>query len=740
MAKRPQERYPSCQDLADDLRCWLAGEPVQAPLVCRVEAGARGTGGKPALAVMAALAAVCLGVGVVLGTWMMRSAAPRPHDNDPLNQPPVPVAVGAASQGDGTERPAGPFQPSPRDTQPDVKPGASAKPPQEAEAPRAPAGMPQPERRVPRVQVPVEFGVDTAHALVRIYRLSNDGERILVLKGFGGDETALKAANEGVRNFFMELRNRGGPIGPGPSGPEGVMGGPFRWPGLMPVDPGDTGGTRSAMMVKIEDLDQMADGRPAEDVMPVRLALIVGSFPYREQLEEFRQALRFNDLADLLSDPTAAPQFKGFDVQRAEVKPGDTEDHPVWKDLDLEKTFTPLALLAGRRWENDSPDLDPVIFDGLTMPRPLLLGENHYPKVEDKLKRIADAVAKLKKARQGTLARPGNRFKDGEGFDIFSREGRTAAPGTRPPGADSGQRIRNPMGGFRTPPPGEGGASNFRNQQLIVPEYILLRFLDVTVEPGKAYRYRLRVRMANPQYGNKNVASASPAAEELRSDWVAIDRTVQALPELYYYAIDLKTQGSLEDKKALWNAPSPRPNQVPVQAHRWVEYVYPDPQRPRSGFSVGDWCIAERTLVTRGEYLGQTEPVWVPVWDILQERFSLASLTVSGRKTKQKVPVYFGAEGQPDSVLVDFQGGFLDYNKFAGMDEDKPRYTPVHDQAPTELLILSAEGKLSVRQGDANLNDEDRKAREGAWKKRIEEISQRDKLRPPGLQKPFKGP
>jgi hypothetical protein len=479
-------------------------------------------------------------------------------------------------------------------------------------------------------------------------------------------------------------------------------------------------------MVRIDDLEKLQDAEPAEDITPVRMAIVVGSFPYKEQLEEFRQALRFNSLGELLSSPDSAPQFKGFDVERAEVKPGDTEDKLVWKPLDLEKTFTPLYLLGGRRPEPDAPELDPVIFDGLTMPRPLQFRENQYPKVEDQLKRVGDTLAELKKAQQGTLAKPKNRFKDAEGLDIFSKsgsstggeEGGMTAPGMTAPGAQmSGPRtIRSN---------GEAPASNSDySGQLIVPDYILLRFLDVTIDPAKVYRYRIRVRMANPNFGRKDVAWASLAADkELKSDWVEVDKTVQVPPELYYYAIDLKMQGTPEEKKALWNSPTPTANQVPVQSHRWVENVYPDPQNPRAGFSVGDWCIAERMLLTRGEYLGHSEKVEVPIWDVAAERFSLASY-----KRSKKVPVFFGPEGEPDSMLVDFQGGFLDYGKIAGVEDDKYKYDPIRtDKSPVELLIMSADGRLSVHHGDADMEDKDRQDRVKTWKDRIHEIKDESK-------------
>jgi hypothetical protein len=612
-------------------------------------------------------------------------------------------------------------------------------------------------RRAPRVKVPVEFLVAVARAQVDTYRLSGDREHILVLRGAATDKNTMKT-NQKISNFFTGAGRRmamgmagPGPVGGGsmggppmpmgggspmqrPAGTQGTQGGR---PGLM--DQSDPDSKRNAQMVKIDDLEKMQDAKPAEDVRPVRMAIIVGSFPYKEQLEEFRQTLHYGSLAELLSDPNSTPQFKGVEVERAEIKPGDTEDKLTWKPLTM-NDFTQLILDAGRRWEDDAPELDPVIVDGLTMRRPLQVPgrQGLYPTIETNLKHIETTLADLKKAQQGTIAKPKNRFKDASDLDIFSK-GDSADVGG-PPGmagaavGDTG--ARRPMG---VPMPAAGDTPGYdASAQLVVPEYLLMRFLDVTIEPGKAYRYRFRLRMANPNYGRKDVAWASLATDkEIKSDTVMVDQTIQVPPELFYYAVDMKTATGLDSQddkdvqKQLWNDPNPTTNQMAAQAHRWVENVYPDDKRPRDGYAVGDWCIAERMLLTRGEYLGKRVTVEVPIWDVLSERFSLASLTVSGRKNKQKVPVFFGPEGQSDSVLVDFQGGMLDYNKIVGMEEDRPKYTPVHDKAPVEMLTMSADGRLSAHRGDADMKDDQRRARVDTWRSRIKEIKDKDKARTP---------
>jgi WD40 repeat protein len=69
LAKRPQDRYPGCQDLADDLRRWLEGEPVRARRRGVVERVARWCRREPALAGTVAVVGLCLLLAAGLGSW-----------------------------------------------------------------------------------------------------------------------------------------------------------------------------------------------------------------------------------------------------------------------------------------------------------------------------------------------------------------------------------------------------------------------------------------------------------------------------------------------------------------------------------------------------------------------------------------------------------------------------------------------------------------------------------------------
>jgi hypothetical protein len=468
--------------------------------------------------------------------------------------------------------------------------------------------------------VPTEFRTAVAHAQVRAYKLSEDGQRVMVIVS---DGDAVKAK-----------------------------------------------------LMKVEDLDSIPPVRLAEDILPLRMALVVGSVPWKRQLEEFRRALRFDRVADLL-DSNADPRFTGFDVERAEIRPDQPE--PQWKPFDVQKTFAQVARLSGRRWEDEDRRLGPVIDLALVMKRPMQFRKSQYPPVEEKVRQIEDTLAELAKARGQTVG-PNHRLKDPDGKDV-------------------------------------------------IPGHVLLRFFDVTIRPGTSYKYRVRLRLLNPNYHRNDVAPASAAADkELKSDWAYVSDTVRVPPELYYYAVDLKTQGNREEKKQLWNAPWPGPNQVAAQIHEWLEaYVPPEhlDAKRHSYAAVGDWVIAPRALLTRGEYLGVTVRVAVPIWNIIGEHFDLAP---SADSRTRMLPVFFGIgqqNGPREPLLVDFTGGPVRYDRSAGTDEERrqPKYTEVRDTLPVEMLILSADGKLSLRNSQLDLNDIDRANRYQAWKERLDEIN-----------------
>src|SRR5262249_23901994 len=66
MAKRPEERFPNCQELADELRRWLEGEPIRTRRMGPIERTVRWCRREPGLAVSLGIAAAALMAVVAL--------------------------------------------------------------------------------------------------------------------------------------------------------------------------------------------------------------------------------------------------------------------------------------------------------------------------------------------------------------------------------------------------------------------------------------------------------------------------------------------------------------------------------------------------------------------------------------------------------------------------------------------------------------------------------------------------
>ena len=79
-----------------------------------------------------------------------------------------------------------------------------------------------------------------------------------------------------------------------------------------------------------------------------------------------------------------------------------------------------------------------------------------------------------------------------------------------------------------------------------------MRFLDVTVQPGKTYEYRVKIKIANPTYGKDDLSVSKEAASEpvlvapeskevtQRVGEEEVPLRVTVADELMYYAVDEK--------------------------------------------------------------------------------------------------------------------------------------------------------------------------------------------------------
>jgi len=270
--------------------------------------------------------------------------------------------------------------------------------------------------------------------------------------------------------------------------------------------------------------------------------------------------------------------------------------------------------------------------------------------------------------------------------------------------------------------------------------YRLIRFIDIDVQPGFTYAYSVQVHLANPFYGLKNAESQEWSKQFLLKASPLCYTPLITIPgEFFFYAVDQK---EVHEKGKALASEVPYGNdhdkmdqdKVAVQIHRWLE-APPDMIRNQP-HAIGDWAIAERLLVRRGDQIGKrlefnakkeakdrsdkVQPNWinaeVPEWDRLTSSFQIAHEMIPDKDKRKPAsyratgfPVQFQITNRPP-VLVDFEGGKRWSSKTAKDPVDESAY---------EMLILDSDGKLVLLNSARDTADRERVERYNHWRRRI---------------------
>ncbi len=554
----------------------------------------------------------------------------------------------------------------------------------------------------------------------------------------------------------------GGPGGAGGVGGMGGMGGRGGRGGLgRPGDAGSSEGSKKEKKpypVPLNKLKDNEDKALAEQVRPRHVAIIAGSFPYKKQIEEFRNKLGAS-LAEVLAENSAPlgkdkivlPNFRfvGVNAERREV---DGNGKPITPFAPISfDDYDDLKFLSGGRAEPEDPVLVPISFPGLVMtkilqfraekpsddksgkpggpgggspaggsagggataPAPGDPTKDRYPKVEKELLKIKETLETLKGKGPADVAKPPERFRRGP-FDRFA--------------SGFGSPNDSKSSDFGEPAPKSEGSE--------IPEYCLVRVVDTTVQPGKTYEYRLQVVMGNPNYGRKDVNNPNFAQEPtITSDWFQLPEPVHVDPDLYYYAVDQK---ELEGRD--FKGPNAgmiiRPDEVVLQAHRFVDHTR---QKGGNDILVGEWAAAERFKVARGEYVGRSLRSEIPYWKYALEDFTIAhDVTTSRRTPGIQVPFGYNANNpqQPEAILVDFESKRQSYARVVSRTDDKVETRGVSDAVASEVLLLNPDGKLVLIEGAEDAKEEStRKKRLDTIRERVKEV--RDGAKAEKEKKPF---
>src|SRR5262249_22471939 len=254
------------------------------------------------------------------------------------------------------------------------------------------------------------------------------------------------------------------------------------------------------------------DDRLAERTYPLEMVVVQGIFPLKKQLEEFRRALRKRTLTELMamfSTGEASWEFLPPEIERRELKPDGSEKTP-WQPYGKkmgERLQYYLALVHFTEEDEDEKTLKDLglIYPGLVMPRLPLAPEGRakYPELSiegikvtkealtkpgpDENKKQPTYFEKIVRRKSVNPWDPWNAFMDDQ---EETKKDQPSAPG---------ESDRKP----------KDGNSNDPDADLVIPDNVLVRFIDTAVEPGATYEYRIKIKMKNPNFKQKNVAYQS---------------------------------------------------------------------------------------------------------------------------------------------------------------------------------------------------------------------------------------
>jgi hypothetical protein len=392
-----------------------------------------------------------------------------------------------------------------------------------------------------------------------------------------------------------------------------------------------------------------------------RWVVITAVYPHRKQIEEYLHALKSPE----------APRYKEVKVERRELQAdGRFSD---WTPVDPKVTALMLTRIgwgtpAEQRDEED-PRLAPYLAPGLVAALPKLMTGSwrhvdHPDALKAALEAPAQAVAFLRQpaqerqqgAQEGPGAQGGSATATPAAVGPVGYPGGATASypepgmaGTGYPGAAMGPvgmpygAMGYGMGGYG--PTGSaygaprGSAAHETAAAQSAVEYLMIRFLDYTIKPGRTYQYRLKVVVENPNFKLVDLVADESYARPptLEGPWSAPTEPVYVGKDLEYYLVGR----------------SPR-NEAEFEVHRWHE-------------PTGDWYL-QRFRIFPGHPIGSKTKVKVLTWD--------------GQIQQQDVDFSTGA------VMLDVVGG-------TGTFEESGRIYAYEE--PVQALVVTPEGDLIWR-------------------------------------------
>ena len=253
-------------------------------------------------------------------------------------------------------------------------------------------------------------------------------------------------------------------------------------------------------------------------------------------------------------------------------------------------------------------------------------------------------------------------------------------------------------------PPSDGGSAGAQASTSI-QDSIMLRFVDVNIIPGYTFEYRIQMKVANPNLGKDKLVG--------RPDDAKVEELTGPYTEILFSKDGRKTTGIAVPPESFvyaYSHPGPnlKPDHTRLQVQAWTERVRTDKTNPLAVDEVGDWLV-EDLDIARGQYVAGVKNVKLPVWDPRHNRYQFKDMKAGRPGTsgatatgKGAVPIEFGA----GTLLVDFEGG---------KSTQAIKGKTVVDDPGMEMLLVTSDGRLVVRNSAADKHETHRVTREKEW-------------------------
>ena len=392
--------------------------------------------------------------------------------------------------------------------------------------------------------------------------------------------------------------------------------------------------------------------------------IIVGKAPYKKQIDAFDNVLR---MAEGSSPDRDKPNWLGVEVERASLEsPGATVDPATlkWKSVNMRElqqfmdTWPKTMEEVVAEEYVDARSGSDASVEQIAAPLAPLVGENwgrraahpDFPlsrRLTELMEAEADAADEARPPIRGEADESTANDDGAADSEVKDNDGSTDSPIPMADGADEESSPRRAA--RKALPSGKRDREGRSADPNLTPDYRLFRFIDYSATPGQTYVYRVRLKLANPNY---NVAARYLDKPEMAKQKVVFTEWSESTPAISVPKPAGVLAGTIKE------VTDSRSRRGKAEPHLMLYTL-----DAKTGRQVGGELPLERGLLANGKLTGS----WVDPSDNTMYELS------------EK------AEFKTDALVLDFQGG-----RNRGRVSDK-----VYE--PLAVLVRNADGQMAVR-------------------------------------------